>query len=96
MASEGYCSYSAWASHYGGFSNCGAQTVGLTGSVIVVHGLSAMWDLPGPGIEPMSTALAGGFLTTRPHGKPMTLLLNETDHSNGLLNTVSQQKIPDT
>ena len=23
-----------------------------------------MWDLPGPGIEPMSPALAGGFLTT--------------------------------
>ena len=62
----------------------------------MVHGLSAMWDLPGPGIEPVSTALAGGFLTTRPHGKPMTLLLNETDRSTGLLNTVSQQKIPDT
>ena len=55
-----------------------------------------MWDLPGPGIEPVSTALAGGFLTTRPHGKPMTLLLNETDRSTGLLNTVSQQKIPET
>ena len=28
-----------------------------------------MWDLPGPGIEPMSPALAGGFLTTEPTGK---------------------------
>ena len=28
-----------------------------------------MWDLPGPGIEPMSPALAGGFLTTAPPGK---------------------------
>ena len=28
-----------------------------------------MWDLPGPGIEPMSPALAGGFLTTVPPGK---------------------------
>ena len=28
-----------------------------------------MWDLPGPGIEPMSPALAGGFLTTGPPGK---------------------------
>ena len=24
-----------------------------------------MWDLPGPGLEPVSPALAGGFLTTR-------------------------------
>ena len=28
-----------------------------------------MWDLPGPGIEPMSPALAGVFLTTVPPGK---------------------------
>ena len=30
-----------------------------------------MWDLPRPGLEPMSPALAGGFLTTLPPGKPM-------------------------
>ena len=29
-----------------------------------------MWDLPGPGIKPMSSALAGGFLTIAPPGKP--------------------------
>ena len=28
-----------------------------------------MWDLPRPGIEPVSPALAGGFLTTVPQGK---------------------------
>jgi len=28
-------------------------------------------DLPGPGIEPASPALAGGFLTTEPPGKPL-------------------------
>ena len=28
-----------------------------------------MWDLPGPGLEPMSPALAGGFLTTAPPEK---------------------------
>ena len=28
-----------------------------------------MWDLPGPGLEPVSPALAGGFLTTVPTGK---------------------------
>ena len=27
-----------------------------------------MWDLPGPGIKPVSPALAGGFLTTAPPG----------------------------
>ena len=27
-------------------------------------------DLPDPGIEPASPALAGGFLTTEPLGKP--------------------------
>ena len=31
-----------------------------------------MWDLPGPGLEPVSPALAGGFLTTAPPGKPPT------------------------
>ena len=29
-----------------------------------------MWDLPGPGLEPVSLALEGGFLTTAPPGKP--------------------------
>ena len=29
-----------------------------------------MWDLPGPGLEPMSPALAGGFSTTALPGKP--------------------------
>ena len=28
-----------------------------------------MWDLPRPGLEPTSPALAGGFLTTAPPGK---------------------------
>ena len=30
-----------------------------------------MWDLPGPGIEPVCPALAGGFLTTGPPGKSL-------------------------
>ena len=41
-------------------SSCGAQTQFLGG----------MWDLPGPGLEPMSPAFAGRFLTTAPPGKP--------------------------
>ena len=27
-----------------------------------------MWDLPGPGLKPVSPALASGFLTTAPQG----------------------------
>ena len=30
--------------------------------------LHGMYDLPGPGIGPVSPALAGGFLTTGPPG----------------------------
>ena len=40
-------------------SSCGARTLLLRG----------MWDLPGPELEPMFPALAGGFLTTAPPGK---------------------------
>ena len=29
-----------------------------------------MWDLPGPGIKPVSLALAGRFFTIEPRGKP--------------------------
>ena len=43
-----------------GFSSCGARALLLCG----------MWELPGPGLEPVSPALAGGFLTTAPPGKP--------------------------
>ena len=32
--------------------------------------LRGMWDLPRPGLEPMSPALAGRFSTTAPPGKP--------------------------
>ena len=45
-------------------SSCGARAQ-------LLHG---MWDLPGPGIEPVSPALAGGFLTTAPPGKFRCLL----------------------
>ena len=41
-------------------------------SIVVAQGLScsmACGDLPGAGIEPVSPALAGGYLTTAPPGK---------------------------
>ena len=34
-----------------------------------------MWDLPRPGLEPVSPALAGGFSTTAPPGKPSLAVL---------------------
>ena len=34
-----------------------------------------MWDLPGPGLEPVLPALAGGFLTTMPPGKSTFLAI---------------------
>ena len=34
-----------------------------------------MWDLPRPGLEPVSPALADGFLTTAPPGKPNGFIL---------------------
>ena len=49
---------------------------------VVVHELSCpvpgMWDLPGPGIEPVSPALASRSLTTGPPEKkvPRWFLIN--------------------
>ena len=34
-----------------------------------------MWDLPRPGLEPVSPALAGRFSTTAPPGKPIIVVL---------------------
>ena len=54
------------------------------GSVVVAHGPSwsrGMWDLPRPGLEPVSPALAGRFSTTAPPGKPGYLFLNEENSS---------------
>ena len=36
--------------------------------------LRGMWDLPRPGLEPVSPALAGRLSTTAPPGKPHTAL----------------------
>ena len=35
-----------------------------------------MWDLPGPGLKPVSPELAGGFLTAALPGKPHVIFLN--------------------
>ena len=47
------------------------------GSVVVAHGaqlLRGTWDLPRPGLEPVSPALAGRLSTTAPPGKPTSFL----------------------
>ena len=38
--------------------------------------LRGMWDLPRPGLEPVSPALAGRFSTTAPPGKPSVYNFN--------------------
>lgn len=55
----------AWSLECACFSSCGVwiQQLWLLGLV--------MWDLPGPGIETVSFALAGEFFTTGPPGKPL-------------------------
>ena len=45
-------------------SSCGSRAQLLRG----------MWDLPRPGLEPVPPALAGGFSTTEPPGKPQELV----------------------
>ena len=49
-------------------SSCGARAQLLRG----------IWDLPRPGLEPVSPALAGGLSTTVPPGKPLQLILIES------------------
>ena len=58
--SRGLSSCVSWAPEHR-LSSCGARA----------QLLCSMWDLPGPGLEPVSPALAGGFLTTVPPGKPL-------------------------
>ena len=70
-----------------GFSCCGprAQQLWLVGSRAQAQqlwrtGLGAprgMWDLPRAGLEPVSPALAGGFLTTVPPGNSPNLFLTK-------------------
>ena len=63
-----------------GFSSCGTwaleRRLSSCGTwALLLHG---MWDLPGPGLEPMPPALAGGFLTTAPPGKSLAVLFLHT------------------
>ena len=57
-AARGLSSCGSRVLEYTGFSSCGTQA-------LLLHGV---WNLPGPGIEPVSPALAGRFLSTVPTG----------------------------
>ena len=50
------------------------QTLRLSSCGSRAQLLRGMWDLPRPGLEPVSPALAGRFSTTAPPGKPSTLV----------------------
>ena len=62
----------AWASPCGGFCCCRAQALDrwLRGCGAQAWLLHRTCCLPGPGIEPESSALAGGLFITEPPGKP--------------------------
>ena len=59
VAVSGLSSCGSWALEYR-LNSCGSQA-------LLLHD---MWDLPRPGIKPMSPALAGRFFTTEPPEKP--------------------------
>ena len=54
-----------------GLSSCGLWAVEcrLSSCGTWAQLLCGMWDLPGPGLEPVSPELSGRFLTTAPPGK---------------------------
>ena len=76
-----------WLGRAGRHAGCWAQALtavaplaaerGLWGSAVRARAslLRCMWGLPGPGLEPVSPALAGGFPTTEHHGAPDLALL---------------------
>ena len=74
-----YAGFSLWwllllwstGSRHMGFSSCGSQVLErrLSSCGTQAQLLRGMWDLPRSGIEPMSPALAGRFLTTEPPRK---------------------------
>ena len=54
-----------------GLSSCGSRALEcrLSSGGAQASLLRGLWNLPGPGLEPVSPVLAGGFLTTAPPGK---------------------------
>ena len=65
-----------------GLSSCGPPALErrLSGCGTWAWLLCSMWDLPRPGVKPVSPALAGGLSTTEPPGKSLNLLLKKKLH----------------
>ena len=86
-----------WAFHCSGFSCCSSWALefGLNSCGAWAWMLLGMWDLPRPGIKSMSPALAGGFFTTEPPGKPhknsWSPFSSAQIHITGLFNLGSQE-----
>ena len=90
------------------FSSCGERgPLTIAASLVVEHRLQTrrlsscgsraqllrgMWDLPRPGLEPVSPALVGRFLTTAPPGKPQTFKIGE-DFVRRWVHTRSQESL---
>ena len=64
LGHTGFSSCSSWALEHR-LNSCDAQA----------ELLCRMWDLPGPGIKPMSLVLVGRLFSTEPAGKPLLFLL---------------------
>ena len=60
-----------------GLSSCGSRALErrLSSCGAQVQLPCGMWDLPRPGLKPVSPALAGGFLTTAPPGRSLSCIL---------------------
>ena len=86
------------ASHWSGFSCWGAQFLEhrLSSCGTWAYLFRGMWVLPGPGIEPVSPALAGRFLSTRLLGKSLNWFLlcaEPTLHCNKYIRVCVQDTI---
>ena len=68
----------AWALEHMGFYSCRSQALKhrLSSCGARAALLHSVWRPPGPGVEPMSPALAGRFFTTEPPGRPYNTLKN--------------------
>ena len=73
---DGFSCFGAQALGHLGFSSCGFQALEhrLSSCGVGAQLFCGMWDLLGPGIEPISPTLAGGFFTTEPAELPEIMI----------------------
>ena len=72
------------------------QTRRLSSCGLRAQLLRGMWDLPRPGLESVSPALAGRFSTTTPPGEPQSLFFNNFKWSISYKNCESLCCTPET